>query len=52
VFLENNTKVWILYATSEGRKTKLAFDNNIEGYEELERLVAEQVGRRGIRIEG
>lgn len=52
IFLEGNTDLWILFAKSQGNKTKLRFDNNIEGYTELARLVTEQVVRRGIKIEG
>lgn len=51
LFLGVKTETWILIADSEGKKTKLSFDNNLDGYEELSLLVAEQVQRRGIRIE-
>lgn len=50
--LQGKTELWMLFATSEGRKAKLTFDNNIEGYAELARFVEQQVKRHGIKIEG
>jgi hypothetical protein len=52
IFLEGNTQVWILFSNYKDKKIKIVFDNNIEDYAELALLVTEQVGRRGIKIEG
>jgi hypothetical protein len=52
LLLEGNTELWILFFKSDAKKVKFIFDNNIQGYAELSRLVAERVERRGIRIEG
>ena len=49
--LQGDIELWMLFAISRGKKTKLVFDNNIEGYAELACLVTEQVERRGIKVD-